>query len=30
MAIEMERIGEAQRFQAKLMAERKPEALPPG
>jgi hypothetical protein len=30
MAIEMERIGEAQRFQAKLMSERKPEALPPG
>ncbi len=30
MAIELERIGEAQRFQARLQAERKPEVLPPG
>lgn len=30
MAIEIERIGEAQRFQAKLMAERERAALPEG
>jgi hypothetical protein len=30
MAIEIERIGESQRFQAKVLAERKPGALPPG
>lgn len=30
MAIEIERIGESQRYQAKLLAERKPGTLPPG